>query len=204
MYDGIGVPDEPYRYVQRPADKKPTADATSAVARTPVRNGVGTNGLTVSSAEQTSQFSLFMPPLCMVAPGGTIEVKAVPQAPTDHPPGAVIDGNVYVITVTDPVGPVTLNEKAAIATLYLRATSTQDGWVMHYRRTAADSWKALQTSRGGTDSFVASFIGPGQYALASTSSGGGGGTNLLPLVLLGGVVALVVVVIVVRLRATPE
>lgn len=204
VYDGVGVPDEPYRYVQRPPGKQPTAAPTTAIAQTPVKSGVGTNGLSVSSAEQSAQFSLFVPPSGMAAPSGTIEVKAVPQAPTDQPNGALIGGNVYVVTLTAASGPVTLTDKAAIATLYLRATTSIDGWLMEYRPQPSDAWKVLPTSRGGTDSFVATFAGPGQYALARSVAAAGGGTHLLPFVILGVIVLLVVVVVVVRLRATPE
>lgn len=204
IYDGIGVPDEPYRYVQAPTGKSATPAPTSAIGKTPVKNGVGTNGLSVSSAEQSAQFSLFVPPAAMAAAGDTIEVKAVPQAATNQPKGAVIGGNVYVVTLTSSGGPVTLTEKAAIATLYIRATTATDGWLMEYRSDAAASWKVLQTSRGGTDSFVATFAGPGQYALARSSGSHSKGSNSLLLVLLGVAVLLVAVVVIVRVRATRE
>ena len=205
IYDGIGVPDEPYRYVNAPAGKAATRAPTSAVGKTPLKSGVGTNGLSVSSAEQSAQFSLFVPPAAMAAAGDTIEVKAVPQAPTDQPKGAVIGGNVYLVTLTSSGGgAVTLTDKAVIATLYIRATTGVAGWVMEYRPQASAQWKALQTSRGGTDSFVATFAGPGQYALARSSASHSKGSGSLPLVLLGVAVLFLVVVVVVRVRATPE
>lgn len=204
IYDGVGVPDEPYRYVQAPPGSRPTPLPTSATAKTPVKDGAGTNGLSVATAEQSSQFSLFMPPGAMAAPSGTIEITAVPQVPTDSPKDAKIDGNVYVVALSSASGAVTLTEKASIATLYLRATAPKDGWIVEYRPEANGPWKALQTSRGGTDSFVAAFIGPGQYALAFATAPRSSGTPLLPFLLIGAVVLLVVVVVVVRLRAAPE
>jgi hypothetical protein len=203
VYDGLGAPDEPYRYVVPPQGAKATADATTAVAKTPVNNGTGTNGLSVATAEQGPQFSLFLPPMAMAAPGGPIEVRAEPLAPTDQPRGARIDGNVYAVTLTSASGPVTLTAKSAISTLYLRATTAaQPPPVMQYRAEASQPWKALGTSRGGQDVYVASFPGPGQYALAFAARKGPAGVPVLPIVGLGAAVLLVVVVVVVRLRST--
>lgn len=205
VYDGIGAPDEPYRFVTPPPGATATAAATSALARTPVKGGVSTNGLSVATSEVGPQFSLFLPPMAMAGPDGTIEVKAEPQAPTDQPEGSRIDGNVYLVTITHPAGAVSFTKKSAISTLYLRATTArQPPPAMQYRGDSTQPWKALPTSRGGQDVYVTSFSGPGQYALAFAAAKDGGGTPVLPLVLLGVFVLLVVVVVVVRLRPTPE
>ncbi|MGB8650951.1 MAG: hypothetical protein WCD35_09840 [Mycobacteriales bacterium] len=207
VYDGIGTPDEPYRYVSAPAGAKPTAAATTARAQTPVQRGLNSNGLNVQTAEQGPQLSLFVPPGALRSPGRSQTVEAVPQAPTDQPAGARVDGNVYLVTVTDPAGPVTTTAQAALATIYLRATTAaQPGPVMEYRATTGQPWKEQKTARGGQDVYVASFVGPGQYALAFQVGHGssGGGRSPLPFLLLGGVVLLVVVVVVIRLRAAQE
>lgn len=206
VYDGVGVPDEPYRYVVAPAGTSPTATPTSGEARTPVAHGAGTNGLIIATAEQSPQFSLFLPPGAMAARAGTITVRAVPQAPTGEPPGARIEGNSYLVTMKDPAGPVTLTAKAAIASLYLRSVDGSREWVMQFRPQPTAPWQAKQTSRGGTDSFVASFSAAGEYALAaaSTPKAAASQVHVLPLVLAGALLLVVVVVIVIRLRATPE
>ena len=205
VYDGVGAPDEPYRYVSPPAGARTTAAPTEATGQSPVAKGRNTNGMSVQTAEQGPQASVFVPPSGLAAPGGTIAVRVVPQVPTDSPTGATIDGNVYLFTLTDRAGPVTLTDQAAIATLYLRATSaTQPGPVMEYRSDLAKPWAVLKTSRGGQDVYVSSFPGPGQYALAFVRVKSSQGTSLLPIAALGGIVLLVVVVVVVRLRVKPE
>jgi hypothetical protein len=204
VYDGVGVPDEPYRYVAPPKDRPPTADPTVATGTTPVAKGVGTNGMIVATKEQTPQFSLFVPPGALATGKGPIEVKATPEAPADQPTGRTIGGNVYVVTVTSPGGAVTTTDKIAIASLYMRAFDGSEGWVMQHRTARTDPWVALQTSRGGTDSWVSSFKGPGDYALARVPTAAGKKSSVLPWVLGGGVAVLIIVIVAVRLRSAPE
>lgn len=205
VYDGVGQPDQPYRYVTPPAGAKPGPPPTSASATTPVANGKGSAGLSAQTAEQGPQASVFVPPYGLAAPGGQITLSITPQAPADGPQGATVDGNVYVFALKDPAGPVTLTPQASIATLYLRATTArQPGPVMYHRAAQGEPWKPLTTSRGGQDVYVASFTGPGEYALAFAPAKGSSGTPVLPLVLGGVLALLVVVVLVVRLRASGQ
>jgi hypothetical protein len=205
VYDGVGVPDEPYRYVKAPAGNPPTAEATVATATTPVAAGVGTNGVIVATAEQAPQFSLFVPPAALATAKGPITVTSTPAAPTDQPAGSTIPGNVYVVTVTSPGGTVTTTDKIAIASLYLRAINSSEGWVMQHRATHTDPWVALQSARGGTDTWVSSFKGAGEYALSrSASADKGSSSSVLPWLLGGGVALLVLLVVAIRLRSTPE
>lgn len=203
VYDGLHVPDGPYRYVAPPPGAKPTAGATSAQAQTPVSKGASTNGLTVATGETGPQFSLFLPPGAMAGPDGKIEVRVEPQAPTDPPPGATVDGNVYVVSLA-PHG-VSLTAQSAISTLLLRSASASgNSPVMHYRADAAQAWRALKTTRGGAHGYSSSFPGPGQFALAVTAvSEDGGGVPVLSLLLGAGVVLLVGLVVVLRPRTTP-
>lgn len=205
VYDGVGQPDEPYRYVSPPPGAPPARGAaTSATATTPVAAGAGTDGLSVTTAEVGPQLAVFLPAGSFAAPGGTITVTVTPKAPADQPPGGRIDGNVYALGATDPAGPVTLTAKATLATIYLRATSgAQPGPVLERRESAGGPWTALKTSRGGADVYVAALPGLGDYALVfgPVTAVTGSGTPVLPY-LLGGVLAvLVAVVLVVRRRA---
>jgi hypothetical protein len=203
VYDGVGAPDEPYRYVAPPAGATRTAAATTAVGRSPVKDGRSAIGLSVLTAEMGPQFSLFLPPKGLAATGSTVTVQAVPVAPTDQPSPARIDGNVYAVTLTAPAGPVTLTDQAALATLAMRATTQkQPPPVMQYRADATSPWRALETARGGLDVYYASFVGAGQYALAfAPAAQAGGGPPVLPMVLLGVLAVLVVAVVAIRLRA---
>jgi hypothetical protein len=200
VYDGIGQPDEPYRYIAPPAGATKTAPATTAKATSPVVAGVSSYGMSLATAEVGPQLSLYLPPKALRATVPSLTVTATPLAPTDQPPDAKIDGNVYEVKVSTPV---TLTPQAALATLYLRATTAkQPPPVMQYRATATAPWEPLRTSRGGTDVYVSTFPGPGFYALAfSPVAGSSGGKSVLPYVLLSGLVLLVIVIVVVRLRA---
>lgn len=202
VYDGVSAPDEPYRYVQPPRGAQATAAPTEGLASTPVAAGRSSYGMSVTSAEQGPQFSLFVPPGALAAAAGPVRVRAVPLAPSDQPVGARIDGNVYLVTLSAGGGPVTLTDQASLATLYLRATTArQPPPVMEHRSSRTDAWTALKTSRGGADVYVSSFVGAGEYALAFTTQAAHGGGLGAPYVVLGVVLLLAVVVVVVRLRA---
>jgi hypothetical protein len=206
VYDGVGLPDEPYRYVVAPAGATTTVAATGATAVSPVKDGRNTDGLSVQTGEQGPQFSLFLPQFAMAAKGSTITIRITPEAVTDGPAGTRVDGNGYRVELVDAAGPVTLTDKAAIATLYLRSTSQRKPQpTMYYRAASTAAWRALPTSAGGFDVRVASFLGAGEYVVARPPSSGAGASGssvpVLPLVLVGILVVLVGVVLVVRLRA---
>ncbi len=198
VYDGIAQPDDPYRYATA------TVSAPAANASTAISNGASTNGLSISTSETGPQAALFLPMGAFAAPAGTVTVTIRPSAPTDQPSDGKLDGNVYTVQATDPSGPVTVTSKAALATIYLRATTArQPAPVMEHRAAAGQPWQPLHTSRGGADIYVASFPGTGQYALAfgTSPARSTSGLPLLPLVLGGVVVLLGVVVVVIRLRS---
>jgi hypothetical protein len=200
VYDGIGAPDEPYRYVAPPAGAKATAPPTSARTTSPVAAGVSTNGMSLTTAESGPQFSLFLPPRAVATGGSTLVVAAEPVAPTDQPPGRRIDGNVYAVTLTGK-GLVTLTPQAALATLYLRSTTAkQPPPTMEHRAAPGQPWQALDTARGGQDVYVSDFRGPGQYALAFAVVTAHHASKT-PYVVAGAVVLLLVLLLVVRLRA---
>jgi hypothetical protein len=202
IYDGVGQPDEPYRYVTAPQGYQATSPATSGTVQSPVVDGVNSQGMSAQTMERGPQASLFVPPKGLAAAGGPISVTITPLAATSPPAGAVVDGNLYRLSITSPAGPVTLTPQAAIATLYLRSTmSVQPGPVMEYRPDASQDWRALKTSRGGQDIYVSTFPGAGEYALAFTKTAAGKGSSPLPFVLIGGGVLLVGIVVVIRVRA---
>jgi hypothetical protein len=205
VYDGLAAPDEPYRYVSPPPGVK-TAPPTSTAVDTPVQNGGNVRGLSFQTSETGPQVSAFLPQYALSATSGPIHITVSPAAPTDPPPGATVDGNVYVFTLSSPAGDVGFDPvHGANATLYLRATSQrtpQPG--MYFRPDAQAAWTALPTTSGGLDIRVASFKGKGEYVLAlaaAVKAKAGGGAPVLPLVLVGILVVLAAVVLVVRLQA---
>lgn len=204
VYDGVGSPDEPYRYVVRPEGAPKTAEATSAEQTTPVVAGLSTNGLTVATAEQGPQVLLYLPPKALRSTAVSVRIQVAPVAPTDAPPGRRIDGNVYEVRLT-AAKPVTVAEPATrLGSVTMRATTGQQpGPVMQHRAAATDPWTALKTSRAGQDIYTAAFAGPGQYALAFSASASTGRSALLPWLLVAGVVVLLSSVVVLRLRTPP-
>jgi hypothetical protein len=204
IYDGFGQPDEPYRYVTRPAKAPKTAAATTGTVQTPVKAGLSVNGFSVATAESGPQFSLFVPAGGLATTGTRIVVTVTPQAVSDGPTATQVDGNVYEVKLDAGGAPVTLTAAAAISTLYLRSTSQKTPQpTMFFRATPTEAWTRLKTDAAGLDVRVASFRGQGQYVVAfeAVAAKKGGGAPVLPLVLVGILVLLVGVVLVVRLRA---
>ncbi len=201
VYDGLGQPDEPYRYVSPPPGAPRTAEPTGGQDSLLVVAGKTAQGLALTSAEAGPQVSLYLPPRALATSGTKVEVRATPMAPTEPPKGARFDGNAYEITFSS-TGPVTMTPQAALATLSMRATTArQPGPVFEHRTGPGARWTPLPTTRAGLDVYYAAFHAPGQYALAFVEGGHRKGASTTPYLLLGGVVLLVAVVVVVRLRA---
>lgn len=196
LYDGVGFPDEPYRYVTaqggRPA-------ATTAEVSLPVAGGVNTGGLIANSAERGPQVSLFAPPKAFATTGTgpvVVTVEPVPLA-GPRPPGRV-DSNVYALTFTSPDGAVRLVPEAQQPALTMRAVSSAHTTSeFQYRPSAGIAWRMLPTRRVGEDIFNTPVPGAGEFVLVQLAgprrSGGhtgvyavlGAGLGLLVLILVG-------------------
>lgn len=207
VYDGFNQPDEPYRYVDAPDGAPKTAPPSSTTTKTPLApSGANAQALSVQTAEVGPQISVFFPQFSLLATRGPITITLTPEAPTDPPADAEVDGNMYVVSLTSPGGPVTVDKQyLSIATMYLRATDQVTPQPRMFYRPSSDApWQKLSTSSGGLDIRVSNFLGPGDYLLARLPGdrpAQGGGLPTAPLVLLGVVVVLGSVVLVVRLRA---
>jgi hypothetical protein len=215
VYDGVGQPDEPYRYVSTPqgakaAVKKPAGASVSF----PVVGGFNTQEQSLVTAESGPQASVFLPEGGLGASSGKISSRLVPRAPSDQPADGRIDGNVYRLSVTNPASPVTFTSGAAIeATIYLRATSArQPGPVIEHRSGQGKKWLPLTTKRMGNEIYLAFIHEPGEYAVVfrhappsgAAATDTGGGHQVLVVGLLGGVVLLLSVVLVVRRRSRQD
>lgn len=168
LYDGVGFPDEPYRYVTRPAgDVKVTKAPSAVTVSMPVVDGT-TDGFNIASAEQGPQVSVFVPTGTLRAPKGahTIMLRAVPIAPDGPADGGTVDGNVYRVTATADTGKPSLAPARDKIQVIMRATSArQPGPVMEYRSPGARTWTRLPTARYGNDVYAAPAKGFGDYAL---------------------------------------
>jgi hypothetical protein len=216
IYDGVGFPDEPYRYVQAPAGVGVhTSPPTPAAGSTVLSGGTNPAELLAPSQEQGPQVVVFIGVHAVRAPAAatSLTVQASPRAPEGPPPGVIVSGNAYRITIGSNAGPVTLDSHQ-IAAVQLRATSAaQPGPSMYFRPAAGHAWQEQKTERTGNDIYQSLISGPGDYLLAfqrngSASAGASGtppartgpGVPALVIVLAILVLGMAAVVIAIRVR----
>jgi hypothetical protein len=207
LYDGVGFPDQPYRYVSPPAGAKHGPAAKPAQGTAPVVGAKNGEELSVQSDEQGPQILLDLQPNSVTAPASakTVILTATPQAPSAQPADGQIDGNVYRIAVTSDAGPAQFAAIAGDAVLYLRAASLKPAPpVMEFRAVGSTTWTPQHTVHSGNDVFAISFKGAGDYALvhqrgAHAASSGLSQESLL-LILVGGFIVLIIVAAVLSRR----
>ena len=214
IYDGVGQPDEPYRYVSAPPGAPSTAKPTGAHTTVPVVAGVNSEYISLPSQEKAPQVMAYLPQEGLAARSGTISVDLTPGAPTDQPADGRIDGNVYRLSITN-AGPVTFTANGGNPSLILRATTGQIEPVMEYRSGPGQEWRQVTTSRYTNDRFMGSLPSTGEYALvvlrapapgtpaATTAvvSGSGSDHREMIIIVLGSLILLLSVVLAVRWRA---
>jgi hypothetical protein len=214
LYDGVGFPDEPYRFVQRPAGTRVTKPPTTAVATAGVTGG--RNGqLTAASAESAPQVSVTIPAGMLRVPAGAAPLKLVarPEPMVAPPPGQYLWSNVYDLTVT-PAAKFTAPTDR-VATIILRAATPQQP-PPFIERFDAGRWTTLPTSAVGRDIYTALLSGVGRFAvvgdepldLSQLRSGGKSGGVSTGIVVAAGVIAAVVALFLLgrwrRTRARPR
>ena len=189
IYDGIGQStDEPYRYVQRPANAPVPATSkapTTAKAVLTVQNGISAAGYS-NSGEQGPQISLYVPAGALRVPttATSVVVTAQPLAPSPPlPADGTIVTNVYKISaLADGKDAQLVGTGNHAPTIQMRApTGKQPGPV--FERRTASGWEKVQTIRTGIDTYQAQAQAFGDWALVqpkgtSGGSGGGGGINV--------------------------
>jgi hypothetical protein len=214
LYDGVGFPDEPYRYVQPPKPSLRTAKPPTAASITvDIRKGTNGNPITAASQESGPQVSIYVAPGALHAPSSASKIIAVatPKAPyATKPQGYSIAGDIYHFSASTKVGPVRFASAS-----YNEDTSTIDlrlpqgfapGASIAYRKKAGEPWTALVTYRIGNDIYEAPLIGFGDYAMVkksgTQSSHHSGYRHILMISLLAvSVFVVVAIIIVIRYRA---
>jgi hypothetical protein len=192
VYDGVGAPDEPYRYV----GKSPAP--SSATAAVSVSGGTSA-AIQVRSTENGPQALLDLASGAFAAPTD-FSLTVTPLAPDTAPPRGQTDGNVYRIAVT---AGATLRPDDAQGYLFLRAAvMTKPAPVIAYRATPTDPWVEQTTHVNGRDNVNTPFRKVGDYVVVrlpgSTplDQSGLDTTRLVVLVAgLGGLVLLTVLVL---------
>ena len=202
VYDGIGAPDEPYKYVGGP--RPPVAQVSTTVA---VRAGQSA-ALQVRSAEQGPQVLLDLAAGAFSAPGPTLTVTATPlKGDGTKVPQGTVDGNVYRVSATPGAQ---LQPARAQGFLFLRAAvMTEPDPVVVHRTGDGGTWERVKTVRAGQDIVSTPFLALGDYAVVDLPgskplSQGGGLSGVRLGLLVGGVLVLVVLTILVLRRSTPE
>lgn len=171
LYDGVGFPDEPYRFVE-PRDGLPAA--TAAEVRLTVEGGVNTTGLVANSSEVGPQVSVFAPPQAFALPdptaSGEIRLRAEPVAVG---PPAEPESNVYDLTLSSDAGPVRVRPDVQSPLITLRAMSEREpAPSMAYRPGPQSEWRTLESQRVGLHNYSAKAPGAGQYVLVRGPVGG--------------------------------
>jgi hypothetical protein len=206
LYDGIGFPDEPYRYVVPPAGEPHTKPPTVASGRVVAAGGRSGDPLEILSAEQGPQVQVALERAALTGPAGAAEfrVSATPVADTPGSAGQSgappprLDGNIYrLAAVTAAAAPVAYAPNG-VGFVVLRATTArQPGPQFLYRARAGAGWRVLETDRVGLDVYQARLVGLGDYVLgypvAAVASAGQAPVqhrSPLALVLIGGLVLL--------------
>lgn len=207
LYDGVGFPDEPYRYVTPPPDSRPTPPATAITTDAGVTQGFGAQVL-AASAEQGPQVRLeFGEGTLQAAQNATvIHVSAQPVATAAQPADGTVWGNVYRLSATSDGGPVQVHGGPGTVTAVTMRAPQAPPPEPAIEYNDGTGWRQLQTSRTGNDFFTAPLAGLGDYAVVqlrnpppAASTGGSGTGYVLPAVLGGVVVVLAGVIVVIRI-----
>jgi hypothetical protein len=178
IYDGIGAPDEPYRYVSPPpGDKVRTQPPTSAVADLVSRGTARV--VEMSTAEQGPQAQAFLagqdltvaPAAGTTAAASSVTVTLTPLAPESGPSGPRIDGNIYRLSWDAGTSIAHFRNRGSDQILLRAVKAPPPKATFLFRRSAAESWRRLPTSRVGADIYLTLVQGEGEYALTLDAPG---------------------------------
>ena len=172
LYDGVGFPDEPYRWVVPPPGEQATRlAATDASMRIPATGGTNVEGR-AQSDEKGPQILLtaFAGAFAVPAGASSIRLRAVPLAvPRVQPDHGHVVSNLYAITAEAEGRPVTLARDYALL-LNMRAVRSTPQAVVVCRWTGT-GWQQVATDRIGVDIYAAWLDTIGPVALVQLDPG---------------------------------
>ena len=162
LYDGVGFPDEPYRFVVPPHGAPHTKAPTVASVTAALPAGQNSD-INAASAEVAPQILVQIVAGDLLTPSGThqVTVTATPVQPLPVPANHYLYSNVYDVT-SSPVA--TLKPGPAQAILTMRAATPQQPQPQ-IERYQAGQWVSLPTYPVGLDIYEAQLPGFGQYAV---------------------------------------
>jgi|GEM_PF-1802989 len=206
LYDGVGFPDEPYRYVKTPAGVQnanlPPSPAQTYVSLT---NGTNQSDFTLATKEQGPQASIYVYSLALSSQSAAQAiVKLEPKAPdTNKPKIGAIAGNIYNLSAAPDKGNVAFKSTAHESRGYVDLRLPQNAGVnavMMYRSGTNQAWRNLGTTKVGNDIYEANIEGVGDYALVPAKvASANHDYKILALVIMG-VLVIVLAVILALLR----
>lgn len=169
LYDGVGFPDEPYRFVVKPAGACATKPPDSASATTAVTNGRG-GAITVNTSEQAPQISVLIPSDLLIAPSAVrrLTIRATPVRPVAAPHGRYLWSNVYDVSATAPGVTLHATDPNRPTTITLRAATAQ-GPTPSIGRFTNGRWIPLRTQPVGRDIYSSPLPALGRYAVIGAS-----------------------------------
>jgi hypothetical protein len=195
IYDGVGAPDERYRY----ALMTPAPDAATAT----VPLTAGTSGaLQLKSSESGPQVLIDVASGAFRGSGTALTVTASPLPATGTPPRGAFDSNLYRVTAS---GDAALRPDNAQGFLFLRAAiMTSPNPVIVHRTDPQQRWTEVKTSRAGRDVLSTPLRGLGDYAVErppnAKSLSTANGLSLTRGLLLGGGIVLLLAITILALR----
>ena len=170
LYDGLGFPDEPYRFVSAPAGYQKTPAASTASYTVGYRPGAA-EIYDVSSDELGPQVEVIVrqQDLTLPAGSGQLSLRAAPVPVTKQPVDGVVWGNAYRVSATAAGAGVALRPDGHTDQIRLRAPTGPPPTpaIEIYN---GSTWRRLQATRIGNDLYVAYLTGVGDYALVTDAA----------------------------------
>ncbi|MDT5025407.1 MAG: hypothetical protein QOE61_1833 [Micromonosporaceae bacterium] len=147
LYDGLGFPDEPYRWFEAPAGADQTPPCTPATTRVDVNADGITTAAKGFSDEEGPQVAFAIADRALIVPASshTATVQAIPVSnPAAPPPDGQLVSNVYRFTATaDSDGPVTIIPGNRILVNLRANKATRDPVV--FEIWSANRWQQIAT-----------------------------------------------------------
>lgn len=214
LYDGVGFPDEPYRYVDPPTGAIVTKPPAPVAVKVQVLGDGSNPAVALQTVEKGPQVALSLRLGLLQAPSGAdaITVTIAPIRASTPPPNGQILGNTYRVSFTASRGGAAAVSGDGTYSIAMRIPQgTRDPVAMELFRDGV--WTTLRTTQTGSDVYTAAAPGAGEIAPVLLSAGSdsslaakaGKGSSQAVLVVLGVVLlaAAGVVVFTMKVRRIP-
>jgi hypothetical protein len=174
LYDGVGFPDEPYRYVSAPPGvKNSTLSPSPASATVLLSNGTNQNDISFSSREQGPQVNIYIYGFALKSSINEtkISLNSNPKsAKNTVTPKGNIAGNVYAFGYETKNGSISIksdtNEQRGYIDLRLPQINGAYA-IMAFRPLGSQKWQILKTEKVGNDIYQSAVPGFGDYGLVA-------------------------------------